>query len=111
MSLRVSGRLGRRWVQERVVLMLLVGVRHVDRDRALLLLSESQPPFASVLVGEHLDRGGPGERGLDERGNTVGAQRAQGGAHQREPTPRTGRSMWDRTPRSGRVARQITRVR
>jgi len=67
MSLRVNGRLGRRWVRERVVLMLLVGVRHVDRDRALLLLSESLAPVQCSLLGV--------EPGTAEAGAEVGAAR------------------------------------
>jgi hypothetical protein len=51
MSLRVNERGGGRWVGESVELMLLVSVRHVNQDGALLLLSESLAPVESTLLG------------------------------------------------------------
>ena len=67
MSLRVNRRFGRRWAGERVVLMLLVSVRHVDRDEALLLLSEFLAPVRCTLLGV--------ESGTAEPGDEVGAAR------------------------------------
>jgi hypothetical protein len=67
MSLRVNGRLGRCWVGEHVVLMLLVSVRHVDRDGALLLLSEFLAPVQCTLLGV--------EAGTAEAGAEVGGAR------------------------------------
>jgi hypothetical protein len=67
MRVRVIGRLGERWVGESVVLMLLVSVRHVDRDGALLLLPEFLAPVQCALLGV--------EPGTAEAGAEVGAAR------------------------------------